>query len=241
MITNYISVIPNELLDKTISLTTLNQAIHWLSDHIPNEYREFKWKKDYSTAEVFVNGISTSTGKYHLILPRFTYTISLKKKSHSMISNIANNAVLFSHINDTREYFETNDSYKDYLILVYTRRFARQTYKDKIESDLRIGDLLYEVHAYLDTELTNETLIKQIKKNSTRKVITEGSSLTTSEKKSISVKQSKQRNQEEIDYILEMNKQGLSSREIPVKFEEKFKKKISYRTVYRIIKQYKEI
>lgn len=236
--TNYISVLPEIYLSKKITIDVLNKSIKHLRNYISGEYHKVNWKKEYPEQEIFVDGISTTTGKLHQVLPKFSYTINLKKKNmESITKRIACNAIILALINKayTNELFVKEEYYLYYACLI-TRKYAYQTYKNHISTDLTLNELLSSIKEYLRNRTNNDDLIEQVKKNSSRTSV-EGDNLTTSEKKSIAVKQSKKRSQEEIDFIIELHKQKLVSRVIAVKYQDKFKKRISHITVTRIIKE----
>lgn len=235
---NYISTIPEVYLSKRISIDVLNKSITYLRNSISGEYHKVNWRKEYPEQEIFVDGISTTTGKLHQVLPKFSYTINLKKKCmKSIVKRIACNAIILAQINDA--YYNrlfTIEEYYLYYICLIIRRYSYKAYKDHISTDLTLNELLSNVVEYLYSRTSNDDLIEQVKKNSSRTSV-EGDHLTTSEKKSIAVKQSKKRCQEEIDFIIELHKQKLVSRVIAVKYQDKFKKRISHMTVTRIIKE----
>lgn len=239
---NYISTIPFEYTSKIITMNVLNKAIKHLKSYVFEEHREIKWKKEYLEQETFVNGISTKTGKLHLILPKYSYTINLKKQyKKSIVKRIGCNAIILAKINDAYNAIcFSQKAYVEYFICLIVRRYAYQSFKNHISSDMTLNEVLSETWKYLCNMTSNEDVIEQVKKNS-NKTTTEGEQLTRNEKIGISVRESKKRNQEEIDYIIDLHKQKQASRVIAARYQEKFMKRISHMTITRIIKEnYKE-
>ena len=244
--TNYISTIPSELVAKNISSTTLTKAIKYLRDNYIHEVRtNVKWKKEYIEQETFVRGKSTTSENYHLILPKYKYTFNLRIEDDIpkyIVKTISYNSFILAQINEKEYEFMNQECFTIYYILLFIRRYAYQTYKNNIESNVKMWYLLNEVIEYLFTKFDEEEYLTQIEKNSNT-ICTVGKELSSNQKKSISVKKhrelfDKERDSKEISFIMDLYMQDISSRDIAKAFIKHFKKKISYRTVQRIENKY---
>ena len=245
--TNYISHISADISSKNISYRILTIAIKHLRDnYIHEDKTNLKWQKDYFNQETFINGKSTTSNEYHLILPKFKYTFNLRVADEIpkyIIRSIAYNALILAQINSREEEFKNNTAFTEYYILLFTRRYAYQTYKNDIESNVKLWCLISSVVEYLNNNYDEAEYQKQIIKNSNT-VCTVGNNLTSNQKKSISVKTyrekfDKERDPDEIEFIMNLYMKNIPSRAIAEKFKKKFKKTIAYTTVCNYINKYK--
>jgi hypothetical protein len=244
--TNYISTLPNELITKNVSNYSLTSSIKFLRENYIHEDRtKVKWKKEYLNQETFIKGKSSINGEYHLILPKYKYTFNLRVEDELpkyIVKSIAYNSLILAQINDRENEYMNQECFAVYYILLFTRKYAYQTYKNNIVSNVKLWYLLSEVIEYIYTKFNEEEYQIQIEKNSNT-ICTVGKNLSSNQKKSISVKKyrelfDKERDSKEISFIMELYMKSISSRDIAKEFKKQFKKQISYRTVQRIENKY---